>query len=469
LTPAWLGLMVLLALAFRPYGPHHHPPRWRSVIRAAPDQPAPPSQRRLLDQFVPLAVSGIFFPLVPPIMNAALARAPEPALALAAMGLTRSLSMPLLSPLFSLRQVTTALVRDRDMLSHVRACSAALAGAATALLLVLCLPPVYEMVVGAGMGIPPDVARVAWPAALVTSSTALLGVGRGYCQGVLVHYGRTAPIGLGALGYLAAATTVIWPGVLLTRMNGALLAALALCWGQVVYLALVWWPARRAIREVVPERSPRVRDEQRSARYVVLFFLPLAVAAVLGGAGEPAIQAAMARALLPKASLAAFPVCTSVLFLAATPLWNSQQVVIAHVRDRASYRAVRRFELQLGLAWTLALAALGWTPAAAWVFGQAIGVSGQIESLCVQGFRWLVLTPLLFAGRSLYYGTLISQAATRHVRTASVVRLACLLAALALGLWWHRHPGLLIAIWAMLASSVAELACLAHYVRRCWR
>jgi hypothetical protein len=440
-----------------------------SDIPAVSDCASPPTQRQLLRQFIPLALSGIFFPLVPPIINAALARTPEPALALAAMGLARSLSQPFLSPLFSLRQVTTALVQDRDMLSHVRGSSLVLSGTATGLMLLLCLPPVYDAVVTGGMGSPGDVARVAWPAVLVAATTPMLGVGRGYYQGVLVHYGRTAPIGLGALGYLVGAAMVIWPGVLLTEINGALLAALALFWGQVVSLAMVWWPARHIIHTRIPERSPRVQDSQRSLRYVVLFFVPLAVAAILGAAGEPLMQAAMARTLSPKVSLAAFPVCTSVLFLAATPLWNAQQVVIAQVKDASSYRAVRRFVTRLGLLWTLVLALIGWTPMAEWVFGDLIGVSGEIEALSVQGFRWLVLTPLLFAARSLYYGTLIGRAATRHVRSAAVVRLVSLTLVLGLGVWWQRHPGLLIAVWAVLASSVVELASLRRHVRACWR
>lgn len=427
-----------------------------------------PTQRQLLEQFIPLALSGVFFPLVPPIINAALARTPEPALALAAMGLMRSLSMPFLSPLFSLRQVTTALVQDRDMLAHMRSSSLVLSGAATGLLLLLCLPPVYDAVVTTGMGIPPDVARVAWPAVLVAATTPMLGVGRGYYQGVLVHYGRTAPIGLGALAYLAGAAMVIWPGVLLTNINGALLAALALCWGQVVYLATVWWPARQVIRTRMPARSLRVKDDQRSWRYVAMFFVPLAVAAILGAAGEPMMQAAMARALQPKVSLAAFPVCTSVLFLAATPLWNAQQVVIAQVKDESTYGAVRRFVAVLGVLWTLALALIGWTPIGKWVFGELMGVSGEIEALSIEGFRWLVLSPLLFAARSLYYGTLISQAATRHVRSAAVMRLASLVPVLLLGVWWQRHPGLLIAIWAVLLSSVVELASLRRHVRGLW-
>lgn len=448
--------------------PRRTPPGAGPGRRSSPST-APPTQRQLFKQFTPLALSGIFFPLVPPIINAALARSPEPALALAAMGLMRSLSQPLLSPLFGLRQVTTALARDRDMLGRLRTTSVALSCGTSALLLILCLPPVYRLVVQTGMGIPSGVAWAAWPAVLVSAFTPLLGVGRGYFQGVLIHYRRPGPIGTGALGYLLGATMVVWPAVLLTRLPGALLGALGLFWGQAVYVVMVWLPGRRLIRERIPQSSTNVAESQRSVRYILLFFFPLALATMLNAVGEPLIQTAMAHAPDPTDSLAAFPVCFSVLFLAAVPLWNVQQVVIAHVRDHASYVQARRFVWRLGLAWSVALALVGWTPLSPWLFGSVIGVSGRIQALSIQGFRWLALAPLLFAGRTLFYGVLISQDATPHIRTAALVKLAALVLTLATGVWLQRLPGLMVGLLAMLTATAAEVLCLSWYVRGLWR
>ena len=70
-----------------------------------------PSQRELFTLFLPLALSGLFYPLASPIVNAALARTSTPELALAAFAVARSLSNPLISPLHGMRQVVTALVR----------------------------------------------------------------------------------------------------------------------------------------------------------------------------------------------------------------------------------------------------------------------------------------------------------------------------------------------------------------------
>ena len=45
-----------------------------------------PSQRELFALFLPLALSGLFYPLASPVVNAALARTADPELALAGAG-----------------------------------------------------------------------------------------------------------------------------------------------------------------------------------------------------------------------------------------------------------------------------------------------------------------------------------------------------------------------------------------------
>ena len=107
----------------------------------------PPTQRELLRLFIPLALSGVFFPLARPIINAALARSLTPDLSLASFAVALSLTMPIIAPLFGLRQVATALSSDKDMLRRIRTLSLFLGGLSTCILLILSLPQVYQFVV----------------------------------------------------------------------------------------------------------------------------------------------------------------------------------------------------------------------------------------------------------------------------------------------------------------------------------
>jgi len=127
---------------------------------------------------------------------------------------------------------------------------------------------------------------------------------------------------------------------------------------------------------------------------------------------------------------------------------------------------VRRFVLGLSLLLVVGMGVLCLPPLAEFIFGRLIGVSGAIKELSIEGFRWLVLSPLLMGLRSLYYGTLISQNATGPVRSAAIVRIAVLLGTLGAGVWYGAVSGLLVAIWATLVSSAGEVWALHWATRR---
>ena len=100
-----------------------------------------PSQRELFALFLPLALSGLFYPLASPVVNAALARTADPEMALAAFALARGLSNPLISPLHGMRQVVTALIHDHEMRSYLRYWSVIFGGIGTLIILVASWPP----------------------------------------------------------------------------------------------------------------------------------------------------------------------------------------------------------------------------------------------------------------------------------------------------------------------------------------
>ncbi len=79
----------------------------------------PLTQRDLFAQVLPLALSGIFFPLGAPIISAALARTKEPELALAAYSVAFSIAALVSSALWGIRQISNTFGGDRRMLHLV--------------------------------------------------------------------------------------------------------------------------------------------------------------------------------------------------------------------------------------------------------------------------------------------------------------------------------------------------------------
>jgi hypothetical protein len=425
----------------------------------------PLTHRRLFSLFLPLAFSGILYPLSRPIINAALARSLDPVTAIAAFAVAYSISMPLQSPMFGLRQVVTALGVDREMLGLVARLNWIIAVGASIAILVIAVPPVYNTVVVGVMGIPPRIARVGPMVLVVIAVGPTLTAARGYYQGVLVRHGITIPVGIGALGFLLVSSGLLWAGVLWTDWEGAFLAATALAFGQLAYVACVWQPARVILKDRIPDFDPSIRPEQRSRRYVFRFYLPLAVSTALMTLVEPMIQSAMAHSPLAEASLAAYSVTISFIWLAGAPLWNLQQVVISQVTGRQSLEIVRKFSLIVSAGLTLMLAVLALPPVAEWLFGSVIGVTGEVKTLAVDGFKWLVPAGLFMGARSLYHGILTCRGSTGGIQTGSFLRTITLVIILILGVSWGHLNGFLIAAAAQVVSAVVEVIYLRHHTR----
>lgn len=416
-----------------------------------------PKQRELFRLFVPLALSGIFFPLARPIINAALARAPDPELALAAFAVALSVTMPLMAPLFGLRQVATALCSDKDMLGRIRTLTLALGSISTALLLFLCLPPVYDFIVVNTMAIPPDVAQMGAPVLFVFAFGPLLSVGRGYYQGILVHYQKAGPIGTGALFYVLGIGGAILLGHQLFGLEGAFLAAIASLIGQAIYLVIVAYPSLSIIRNQIPERTTDITDKNRSHRYLFLFYFPLAVSTILSALAEPALQTGMARSPEPTVSLAAYAIAISLGWLARTPLWNAQQIVISQAVDLASYAETKKFMLRLAALSITLIALLSAPYISDVVFTNLMGVKGEVKLLAISGFRWMLPLIFLQALRSLYHGVLIRQGLTRQIQYASMLKLPTVVFGLFLGITYGQIAGLYVAIWSNTLAEVVEV------------
>ncbi|HCK09768.1 MAG TPA: hypothetical protein DHW45_07815, partial [Candidatus Latescibacteria bacterium] len=219
------------------------------------------SQRALLKLFAPLAISGIFFPLARPIVNAAIARADNPEIGLAAYSVAFSLTIPLLSPLFGLRQIVTSLAVDQDMIRKLGSVTLTLAALATVPLTIVAIPSVYLWVARNIVGVPDEIALVGPPIMLVLITAPIISVARGYYQGILVKYGQANAIGYGAFFYLVFSVTIAFPMIIWLGMEGGLSAVVAFTVASVAYAFIVWVPYRRVLRERIPERDEAVPDE----------------------------------------------------------------------------------------------------------------------------------------------------------------------------------------------------------------
>ena len=236
--------------------------------------------------------------------------------------------------------------------------------------------------------------------------------------------------------------------------------------GQLVYFLVCWWPCRDIMQTRIPTADPGITAQQRSGNYLLFFYMPLALSIVFTTVTEPILQSGMARAPISAASLAAYPVCVAIMWLGVTPLYNAQQVVIAKVRDRASYLAVRRFIFTMIAACTAIMAFLAIPAVSRFILGTVVGLSGDVKALAMTSFMLLPAVPLVLGSRSLFYGTLVARHHSTPIRTAAVLQLSVLVTLVATGVWHNQFSGLFVAIGAKIAATGSEVAYLAWHTSK---
>jgi hypothetical protein len=187
------------------------------------------------------------------------------------------------------------------------------------------------------------------------------------------------------------------------------------------------------------------------------FYQPLMATSLLRQAIRPVLNASIAAAALPRASLAAWPVAWGLAILIAGPAWSLQQLSTALASDKDAYRRVRTFALALGGLLSLLLVLVAFTPAYGLVMGGVYNLSEELQLLARPAVQIMVALPLLMGAQGLLRGTLIRQGATGAVRAAMVVNVLTLLATVLIGLALLSPTGVVIAATATVAGGVGEL------------
>jgi len=140
----------------------------------------------------------------------------------------------------------------------------------------------------------------------------------------------------------------------------------------------------------------------------------------------PVINAGLARLPDAETNLAAFGVAFALSLVLESPVFALQQSVVAWYRGAGSIRHLVLFSLGLGLLMGLVVAAVAFTPLAAFVFRRVQGVPPELVGPAVEALRVSLLFPPLVAVRLAYQGILIGKRNSTPIAWGTFLRLLLL-------------------------------------------
>lgn len=409
--------------------------------------------------WLPLALSWMMMIVAQPVTSIAISRLADPAVHLAAYGITFDLAFLLESPIIMLLSVSVALTRDQASYRLLRQVTLWISGVMTGVFAIVAFTPAYDPIVAGLIGIPEEVAVQARPALQLLLPWIGAIAWRRFHQGPIITSGLTRLISYGTVIRLATLAAVLAAGVTWPVLPGAMLGALALSASVVVESVVntIW--ARPLVRKL-----PGDGEDPLTIPGVVRFCAPLAATDVMRTVVRPAVTAGVARAVLPEVSLAAWPVAASLITLISSAAMAFQEVAVAVIQDRDSYLRVRRFILAVGLAITFLTILIVMTPLINAYLGGIVRLPAVLQPHVVQGMQVMIPLPLLVAVRNLFRGVLIRRRSTNPIQLAMMANAIVLIVMLVVGVHagW---TGVMVAA-AALAAQAAEAAVLYAFYHR---
>jgi hypothetical protein len=390
----------------------------------------PLTPRSIILFWLPLAATWFMMALEGPYILALVARMPEAAHSLAALGVATALAWLIESPIMMLLAAATALVRDRGSYLALRRFAWILNGAVTVGMVILVFPPVFRFIAHSMIGLPPEIARLTHGAlAVLIPWPAAIGYRRFY-QGVLVRHHLTRRVAYGTVIRLLAMSVTAALIFYALELPGATIGALALLSGVLTEAVASRWMARHVVRSL-KESDAVAEGSLLTLRQIASFYYPLALTSMLSMALGPLVTFGLGRGRAPLESLAVWPVINSLGFLFRSGGVAYQEVAIALTSPGTDAALqVRKTGLWLGAASSLLLAAVAFTPLEGVVLERITGLTPRLTDFAVWPLRVLVLLPFLDYVLSLQRSRWILSHRTGTITAATAVEAAGLAVAL---------------------------------------
>jgi progressive ankylosis protein len=455
------------------------------------------SPRSILLFWLPLAAQWLMMALEGPFLAAIIARLVDPTFNLAAYGVAYALAILVESPVIMLMSASTALVVGPESYRKLRNFASGLNAFATALLLLVLVPPVYDLLMLRALGLPLEVSRLVYGSLwILLPWPAAIGYRR-FLHGVLIRSGRTRLVAYGTvLRLVGMACTAL--ALASWGFPGAWVGAGALSAGVILEAVAARIMAAGVVRELTRGDSPGIpsaHDPQagseagagveelvgeevvhgaRSAfttgpadagdgyRSIARFYYPLALTSFIGLSVQPMLTFFMGRAPSPLESLAVFPVVHALSFLFRSLGLSFQEAAIALLGSRCEHaRSITRFAAGLAFASSIGLALVAFTPLAYVWFETISGLPPELAEIAIIPTRILVPLPALSVLLSLQRAILVQGRTTRPITWATLIEVVTIALLFPLFGWVIGMAGVTAAMLAFLGGRTLSVLFLA--------
>ena len=391
----------------------------------------------------PLALTWLMMAFEQPFLIAFIARLEDAKYNLAAFGIAGSFAMIVESPIIMLMTASTALVKGRYSYRKLKHFTDILNAFITILQLLILIPPVFRFIVVRLMEVPEEVADPAHIALLIFLPWAASIGYRRFYQGILIRNNLTRMVTYGTLVRLSviviAGIALYFLGVKGAYVGAGAMSLAVLCEAIATRIMVSGTLKTMLQNEDNENRNLRLRSVSK-------FYFPLALTSMLSLGVHPFVTFFLGRSNMAVESLAVLPVVTSLVFVFRSLGLSYQEVNIALIgREKQNYRMLRNFAVYLGIAVTMFISILAFTPLSDFWFINISGLSKELADLSYLPLKLMILLPALTVLLNYQRSTLIINGTTGPVSIATAIELLGIISVLLVGVVYLNLTGVIAA------------------------
>jgi len=158
------------------------------------------------------------------------------------------------------------------------------------------------------------------------------------------------------------------------------------------------------------------------------FYLPLAATSILMMSSHSIVSGALARAYHPAVAMAAYSAALSIGQLFESPTFGIQRMVVSLTEGPQSFWTTARVAACILAGILFLMGAVGYSPLAAWLFGELVGLEGDALIQAITCFRIFMLWPTFVTLRGISQGLLVLSKKTYWLTANMLVRVTAMMA-----------------------------------------
>jgi hypothetical protein len=403
--------------------------------------------------YLPLAITGVMLVMNHSTSSSAVARSADPAIGLSAYASAFAVGNLFEIMCFGMQRMALTFVKGKKSFRVVFSTALKVLAVIMGTMAILAWTPLSRLLTDRVLALTPEVAAKMLYSLRVMILWPFVSAIRSIFQSLVVVSKRTGwtTVAMGVRLGVSLLGAILLPRLWPTGPVGALILVGGLAAEMIVSIL--------ASAKFIPPLAEESDEESIPTTGEVLrFFLPLALAQVATPLVRNIMIGSLARTVNAELTLSGYQVATSVSGIMGAVAINMYQPVMVFVRDRVSFRKIRKYSMVIGVVACIMILVCGLPSIGPIVFERIMGAPPDIAASAMGALVILALNPLIISLNEFNLGILMLKKRTVFVTAAKIINaVVCGLTIITLTTLFPEGGAMLAAISTVMGISTEAI------------